>query len=250
MSDVRLTVLGSAGSHAGAGRACSGYLLEAGGHRLLLDAGNGSLTNLQRIIDVGDIDHVVISHRHPDHVADLWSLYYARRFHPGGPRPIDVHAARGVHDVVVGALGSDGTLDAVVTFHEVGVGDHLSLGPFEIDLFPGAHPVETLMSRIAVDGRTITYTADTDACAALDAAALDVDLLVCDATWLAADGPHPVGIHLTGTGAGQVAARAGAARLLATHVLPSLDHDRVAAEAAYHFDGPLAVADDLMEIDL
>ena len=63
---MRLTVLGCAGSHPGPGRACSSYLVEEDGYRLLLDCGNGSLANLLQVRGVRDLDAIVLSHRHPD----------------------------------------------------------------------------------------------------------------------------------------------------------------------------------------
>ncbi len=38
---------------------------------LWLDAGSGTLANLQRHVDIVDVDAVVLSHEHPDHWADL-----------------------------------------------------------------------------------------------------------------------------------------------------------------------------------
>ena len=48
---MRLTVLGCCGSYAAPGGACSGYLVQGGGKNLWLDAGPGTLANLQRICD-------------------------------------------------------------------------------------------------------------------------------------------------------------------------------------------------------
>ena len=45
---LSVTVLGCCGSFPGAGGACSGYLVDDGTTRLWLDAGSGTLANLQR----------------------------------------------------------------------------------------------------------------------------------------------------------------------------------------------------------
>jgi ribonuclease BN (tRNA processing enzyme) len=252
MTDVTLTVCGSAGTHAGPGRCCSGYLLAAGDHRLALDLGNGSLTNLQQRCDVGDLDAVVLSHLHPDHFADIYSLYYALRFHPRGEQQIDVHAPAGASEQITRLLGDESrpSFDAVCRLHVAAAGDTLALGPCRVQLHPAAHPVECLASRITVDGRVIAYTGDSGPTSALLACARDADLLICDATWLERARPLPEGVHMTGREAGQLAAEAGVRRLLLSHLLPTNDPDEVVAEAAAVYDGEVLAAHDLLELSL
>jgi len=69
---VRLTVVGSSPAWPNPGGAQSGYLVEDGGGRLLLDCGPGVLARL-RELDGGWplIDAVVITHWHLDHWGDL-----------------------------------------------------------------------------------------------------------------------------------------------------------------------------------
>ena len=77
---VKVTVLGSAGSHPGNGRACSSYLVSAGDHHLLLDCGNGVFAKMRQRADYTEVDAVLISHLHADHF-HLASL----RLVPGNP---------------------------------------------------------------------------------------------------------------------------------------------------------------------
>ena len=51
--------------------ACSGYLIEEDDTCLLLDCGNGVFSKLRRFRDYVDVDAVVISHLHADHILDL-----------------------------------------------------------------------------------------------------------------------------------------------------------------------------------
>ena len=74
---MKLTVLGNTGPYPKAGGACSGYLLENGDAKVVLDMGNGTLANLRTICDIEDITAVICSHLHPDHVSDLFVLRYA-----------------------------------------------------------------------------------------------------------------------------------------------------------------------------
>jgi len=67
---MRLTVLGGCGAWPAAGQACSGYLLEQDGFRLLVDPGYAIVPRLLELIDAAEVDAVLVSHGHPDHGAD------------------------------------------------------------------------------------------------------------------------------------------------------------------------------------
>ncbi|MCU1479548.1 MAG: metal-dependent hydrolase, beta-lactamase superfamily [Subtercola sp.] len=77
---MQLTILGTATPYPVPGNACSGYLLQGGSTSLWIDAGTGTLAELQRHIALTDLDAIFISHRHADHTADLLVAYYALRF--------------------------------------------------------------------------------------------------------------------------------------------------------------------------
>src|SRR5918992_545153 len=66
---MRMTVLGKSPSWQDAGGACSGYLIEEGGTRLLLDCGNGVFGKMREHVDYVDVEAVVISHLHPEAAA-------------------------------------------------------------------------------------------------------------------------------------------------------------------------------------
>jgi ribonuclease BN (tRNA processing enzyme) len=245
---LQLTVLGCSGTHPGPDRMCSSYLVECEGYRLLLDCGNGSLSNLQRRHDVGDIDAVIISHLHPDHFADLYGLYYALRFHPDGPRSVPVYAPRGAWEFAAQLLDSADTFAETCRFETATAGDVLDLGPLKVTLFASSHPVETLASRVEGGGHVIAYSGDSGPTENLQHAARDADLFLADATWLERDRPLPTAVHMTGFEAGRTAAEAAAQRLMVTHVFPSNDPNETAAEAARAYDGEIIVAHDLQEI--
>lgn len=79
----RVVVLGSCGAWPEPGRACSGFVLEHAGFRVVIDLGYGILTRLLDLLDstVADgIDAVVITHKHPDHMLDMHGLFRARWF--------------------------------------------------------------------------------------------------------------------------------------------------------------------------
>ena len=84
---MRLTVLGCAGSFPGPESACSAYLVEADGFRLLIDFGTGSMSALQRFSGLYGVDAVLLSHLHADHIFDACQYVVVRRWAPGGALP-------------------------------------------------------------------------------------------------------------------------------------------------------------------
>ena len=79
----RLVVLGGCGAWPEPGRACSGFLLEHDGFRVVLDLGYGTLPRLLALLGsttAAGLDAVVVTHDHPDHVVDLHGLFRARLY--------------------------------------------------------------------------------------------------------------------------------------------------------------------------
>ena len=74
---MKLTILGKYGPYPAAGGACSGYLIEQGSTRVLIDCGNGVLSRLQQVCKIKDLSAIVLSHLHSDHMADMLVLRYA-----------------------------------------------------------------------------------------------------------------------------------------------------------------------------
>jgi len=79
---VRITVLGKSPAWQDADGACSGYLIEEDGACLLLDCGNGVFSKLRRFREYVDVDAVVISHLHADHILDLVPFASALTYSP------------------------------------------------------------------------------------------------------------------------------------------------------------------------
>ncbi|OQO92256.1 MBL fold metallo-hydrolase [Saccharomonospora piscinae] len=245
---VRLTILGCSGSIPGPDRAASGYLLEADGFRLALDLGNGTLARLQAECDPFTLDALVLSHLHPDHCADVSALTVLRRYHPAPPydprqRRLPVHAPEEAPARLANAYAPheaerrNTDLSDVFAFHPLHPGAR-RIGPFTVTPVPVVHPTESFGFRIEHGGTTLAYTGDTGPCPALEELAAGATALLCEASWTDAPG-RPEALHLSGAQAGALAARAGAGRLLLTHVPPWSDVDAIVAEARAAFSGPV-----------
>ena len=240
---MRLTIIGCAGSFPGPDSPASCYLLEADGFRLLLDLGNGALGALQRHVGLYDVDAICLSHLHADHCLDMCSYWVARSFAPDGPKPpIPVYGPHGAAERLARAYGLDPDpgMTGAFEFVTLAPGAH-RIGPFAVTADRVNHPVETFGFRIEQAGRAIAYSADTGESDALVKLATGADVLLCEASFL--DQPNlPTGLHLTGRQAGEHAHRAGAARLILTHLVPWNEQERTLDEAAAAFGGRVSLA--------
>ncbi len=239
---MRLTILGCAGSFPGPEAACSAYLVEADGFRLLVDFGSGSLSALQRYAGLHVVDAILITHLHCDHILDACPYVVVRRYGPEGPYPpLPMYAPPGASERLTRAYSiNEGPVDDVYTFQDLRPGS-FPIGPFTVTVDRVAHPVETYAARIEHAGRAIAYSSDTGPCEALDKLAHGADLFLCEASYL--DGPHnPPDLHLTGRDAGEVAAKAGVGKLLLTHLVPAWGSEALTYEAAIAtFNGPVEI---------
>lgn len=247
---MRLTVIGCAGSYPGPDSSASCYLLEADldgrTWRVVLDMGSGALGTLQRHIDVLTVDAVLLSHLHADHCLDLCGYYVLRKYHPGGAAPrIPVWGPAGTALRMAKAydLDEDPGMTEEFEFREYadGVDGPFRIGPFTVAVRQVKHPVTAYALRIEADGKVLAYSGDTGACSALEEAATDADLFLCEASFVEGD-DNPPDLHLTGAEAGRAATVARARRLLLTHVPPWYDGKVVLSEATGAYAGPLDLA--------
>lgn len=249
---VRLTILGCAGSIPGPNTNASGYLIEADGFVLGLELGNGTLSQLQAMRDPFDLDVLMLSHLHPDHCADFAALTVIRRYHParpydGLPEQLPVYGPQGTEQRLVNLYApnelerAETDLTDVYAFHPL-PNEPTKIGPFEVLAYEVAHPTPAFGLRITHNGKTLAYTGDTGSCPILDQLAADADVLLSEASWTDAD-DRPPGVHLSGVEAGELAARAGARRLLITHIAPWTDRDKIHAEARAAYDGPMELVE-------
>jgi ribonuclease BN (tRNA processing enzyme) len=241
---VRVTVIGCSGSFPGPQSPASSYLVEAEGYAMLLDLGNGALGSLQRFHKVLDIDAICITHLHPDHCLDLTVYWIARIYCPYGKAPqIPVYGPHGTGEHLAKAyeLEPNPAMGDAFEFRTFPKGT-FQLGPFEITTALMNHPIEAYGLRIEHNGRTFTYSGDSGPSERLVDLARDTDLFLCEAAF--AERPNnPPDMHLTGREAGEHAAKAGAARLVLTHLLPWNDPADTLAEAKLSgFEGPIELA--------
>jgi ribonuclease BN (tRNA processing enzyme) len=249
---MRLLVLGKSPAWPDPGDACSGYLIQEDGFSLLLDCGSGVLAKLRTVHDYLDLDAILISHLHADHIIDLIPFSYALHLSPrqsDPPHRPPLHGPPGCLQKfrqLAGCWKDPDLIEAAFAVTEYEPEGGLEAGPFVIRFREVPHYTETFACELAVAGRRITFGADCGPNDALVDFARDTDLLIAEATLREPDADVPRG-HMTPFEAGELGRQAGAKRLLVTHFSEELGTDWVRAEAERGFGGEVLVAEGLAE---
>ena len=246
---MRLTVLGACGAWPEAGQACSGFLVEHDGFRLLVDAGYAIVPRLLARLAASQLDAVFISHGHPDHCADLNPLLRARALGADRPPALPVYALPGAVDAVL-ALDRPGVLAGACALREFAAGSRLGIGPFDAVTRLLPHWVPNAGLRLAAGGRVLAYTGDSGPDPGIAALARGADLLLAEATYPDHVPPDARDYLSSASQAGRQAARAGVGHLALTHLWPGTDQHAARAAAAAGYHGQISVATAGLSLDL
>ena len=247
-------ILGASSARPMPDRDNTSMVVDCGGGLTLIDCSANPIGKMLRLgLDPLKLSRVLVTHAHPDHTYGFPSVVHSlRTYRPLRTGPLEVYAPREALDLLrglwsvyrFGETGNQVRFD--VNFREIPLTEeHLLVddGDYRIRTTPVAHKGREVVAVRFDDGRTgrtLTYSADTEPCPALDRLAAGTNLLIMEAT--RRSGEDLPG-HSTGEEAGEVAARAGAERLLLVHVLagsPTEEAELIAA-AAKTFGGPTKI---------
>jgi ribonuclease BN (tRNA processing enzyme) len=253
---VRFKILGFAGAAPLEG-ACSAYLVADGEQLVLLDCGPGALERVWREGALERLGAIVVSHMHLDHVADLPLIAGELvRDRLRVPRPA-LYVPRGDGPNVLRALDATFTraqtprtrFDVAFDVREYDARDRVELGALTLTFAPTAHAQPCFAARVDDGSAAIVYGADGSPSESLAQLAAGADVLVLEATYAENAAAAAAQGHMTAAQAGELARRAGAGRLVLTHLVPG-ECERVAELAAREFDGPVELAREGLEYEL
>jgi ribonuclease Z len=271
---LSLTVLGTGNPIPDPDRAGAAVLVQAGGTRLLVDAGRGVTMRLAAagVLPVM-LDAVLVTHLHSDHVCDLNDVITTHWVMSQAPTALPVHGPPRTGEVVAGCLAmlapdiehrlahhADLAWRPQVEVHELEAPCSLTIGEAAVEVRATDHrPVEpTVGYRISHGGRSVALAGDSVPCAGLDELCADADVYVQTVVRqdLVRRIPSPrfhdvLDYHSTVEQAADTAARCRVRTLVLTHLVPAPPPgtaDGWAALARARFDGEVVVADDLTAI--
>jgi ribonuclease BN (tRNA processing enzyme) len=248
---MQLTILGGSAAGPNPGQGCSGYLVESGATRVVVDLGSGTFPELRRHVDYRLLDGVVLSHGHLDHFLDILALRYALAYNPVAPgRQLPLWlppGGLGLLGRVADAIANDADGSeflSVFDLHQYEPDALLAIGELRFRFFPTVHYVPCWAMRVGngIDG-DLFYTADTGPAANLASAAKGSHLIVAEGTQRGSSRePLESRGHLTPAEAGLLARDAGANVLVLSHLWAEDDPFRAVADAALKFGGPVELA--------
>lgn len=225
---MRLTCFGKYGPYPKPNCACSCYMLTKDGCNVLLDLGCGSLPRVLAHVDIQDIDALVLSHLHADHMGDVLTLRYAlaaaRKL---GKRnePLPVYMPR-EPETEAGLISSNDMIDA----RYVSDGSQFDICGMDAAFAPMPHAIPSFAVSLCSGGRKFVYSGDTSYNERLIEFAAGADLLLIEAAFLAGQKPADA-VHLTAGEAALIAREAKAKKLLLTHIFPETDESDLLREA-------------------
>jgi ribonuclease BN (tRNA processing enzyme) len=224
---------------------------------ILLDIGPGTVRQLAVAgLAHEDIDYVAVSHFHPDHTADLIHLLFATRHPPvlEKRKPFTIIGPKGFSRFLEGLKKPYGRwLDLPPGLMEIeelqtDATDRMEFEGFTVFSSPVRHTAQSIGFKIEDrSGNSVVYSGDTGYCEEIVELATDADLLILESSF--PDGQEKEG-HLTPSQAGEIATRAGTARLVLTHFYPECLRTDIEGQCRKTYQGELILAADLLHISV
>ena len=172
---MKLTILGNNGPYPSIGGATSGYLLQANNKNYVLDFGSGCLANLQRHVDLSEIEAIILTHLHFDHISDLGVLAYYMQVNKIGKIKLYIPE---INDYV-SMLLKTGFFTCVV----YGSGE-VNINGETIIATKMKHPVLSYALTFKEKDKTFSYTGDTTLCEEVEQVFKNSNVVLCDTAFL------------------------------------------------------------------
>lgn len=233
---MKLTALGVWGGYPTRDAGTTSYLLKSEeGFNLLLDAGSRAVTELEHELSPNDLDAIILSHYHEDHIADLGALRQYRQLQTVKPEMLPIYGHQ-ENEYEFSKLSLENVSEGIAYDVENGT----SVGPFDIQFLKTVHPVICYAMRIVerATGQVLIYTGDTGYFAELVDFSKDADILLADVYFFKDKAKMPN--HLSSVEAGEIAAQANVKKLILTH-LPQVGDLQVLREEAQEAAGNIPV---------
>lgn len=238
MMKMKLTIVGYYGGYPAKNKASSMYIIEKDGFVMILDMGSGALSKLPNYVQISDINALIISHYHTDHIADIGVLQHAKLvqyYTTGDERELPIYGH--IEDMeAFNRLNHDFT--KAIPYHP---NETMKLGPFFIRFLKTKHSVPCYGMRITDGDNTIIYTADTAFQESWIPFCKDADLLLADTNFYATMDAASSG-HMTSEEVGKIAEAANVKEVILTHLPHFGDHQQLIKETQNVYSNKVTLA--------
>jgi ribonuclease BN (tRNA processing enzyme) len=214
-------------------RGSSAYLLRAEKTTILIDIGPSAVSRvLESGCTIDDVDVIVLTHFHVDHVVDLATFLFASNY-GNQPRHKPLTLVGGVsfptfYKRLLRVYPSIGPKTYAIKVETVSKGS-LKLGDVSIETVRTKHNRESIGVRVTEKGRSATFSGDTDYSANLIALAKATNVLVIECSFP----QRKVKGHLNLDFVGKITKRAFPERVILSHLYPEWNDYRGVIHAPY-----------------
>lgn len=252
---TEFVILGSGTGVPTADRGAASYLHIHHSKATMLDCGPGASRRLpQAGIELRDIERLLITHFHTDHICDLSAILFGS--HIKGytrNRPLEIIGPLGLKEHYRKVVELFGKWVVPTEFEllltEVGVTKAettiVERDGLKIVSQPVAHNFPSVAYRLETDGGVVVYSGDTDYCKAIVELCKDADLALLECS--TADEDKIAG-HLSPEWAGRIAKEACVKHLVLSHFYPESFAKDLVSECRRYYEGQITIAEDLMRI--
>lgn len=246
---MNVTIIGFWGAYPEKNEATSAYLLEQDGFHLLIDCGSGALAQLQNYLSLHQLDALILSHYHHDHIADVGSLQYSMLMN-------EQLGTRSNLFPIYGHNEDEGKFQSL-HFRNITEGriieenKQIQIGPWKVSFCKTNHPAYCLAMKFMdpFSGKTMVYTGDTSWCNDLIPFSNGADVLICETSLFDERFTEKTG-HSTPSYAAKLAQLANVKILVLTHLPHFGEHNELVKIAKAQFNGTVMLAKSGLTLEL
>ena len=248
---MEIQILGSGTCIPSDRRGSSGYLVTLGSNKILLDCGNGVTWKIEKSGEnYLEIDHIFITHMHPDHNADLIPFLFATKY------PVEKQRTKKLH--VWGPEGFCSFLEEIQNIYgnclkpdltEINemVENEYNFDEFNILTIKTGHTENSLAFRLESQGKSIVYSGDTDYFEAFIDFAKDCNVLLIECSL--PDRLKRKG-HLTPSEVIKISNKVNPDILVLTHMYPVCDSENIYEQIDKETGSKVILGEDFLKLSI
>ncbi len=245
---MQISFLGT-GAPLSATRATLGILIKAKNAETLLIDSCGGFELYRRLDSIGeklaDIKHVILSHRHGDHMAGIMAMALDSLSPNFYGLEDTMQAAKQLFELTYPNVSS--VLDVAPQYKLINYSETVNIAGYKVSFYKANHRVATVAIRIEHDGKIFAFSADSVVSNEIIDCANNADLFVCDALCATNDVSKErlAGLmHPSALEAAKMAKRAKVKSLAMIHIARFANITNMLTEARTAYDGPISIPND------